>query len=220
MKKHLLFFASALISIQMLSQNAEENFKTVCASCHTIGKGLLVGPDLKGAYKKHKEKWLVKWIKSSQTLVNGGDKTAVELFNQYNQIPMPDNPQFSDADIKAIIAYIKKEGGDSDEPAAGVSNLKETKSGEKAESKPAEVSTEKNISDEKVTENPIKKIIVSSEQQTQTNTATETKIQNTSESSAHIFVYAGIGLGIIFFMALFLLSKSIRTLSHELKNKY
>ncbi|MFN8257241.1 MAG: c-type cytochrome [Bacteroidales bacterium] len=82
-----------------------ENFK-VCSACHTIGKGKLVGPDLKGVTQRHDEAWLIKFIRSSQTMVKEGDKVAVKLFNDNNKIPMPDNP-LTDDEIKALLKYIE-----------------------------------------------------------------------------------------------------------------
>ncbi len=97
----------ACVSFANAQDKGEKLFKTVCVACHTIGKGKLVGPDLKGMTNRYDEKWLTSWIKSSQTMVKKGDPKAVKAFNAGGKIPMPDN-NFSDADIKSIIAYVKK----------------------------------------------------------------------------------------------------------------
>lgn len=91
------------------SQNVpsgEKIFKASCAACHTIGKGKIVGPDLFGVSKKRNEKWLISWIKSSQTLVKNNDPVAVKLFNENNKQVMPD-ANLSDVQIKDVLAYIK-----------------------------------------------------------------------------------------------------------------
>lgn len=112
MKKLLLYSLCLLITAPIIAQNEGETlFKSICSACHTIGKEDLVGPDLKGTTKKHTTEWLVKFIRSSQTVINDGDHYAVALFNKYNQIIMPDQ-SLSDKEIKSIIAYIKKESGD------------------------------------------------------------------------------------------------------------
>lgn len=109
MKKLLvLIIISGSITLSS-AQNGEKNFKTICASCHTIGKGRLVGPDLKNVHTKYEEAWLLKWISSSQTMVKAGDEKAVAIFKEFGGVPMPDNPQFSEADIKEIVAYVKAE---------------------------------------------------------------------------------------------------------------
>lgn len=219
MKKLFCLFAPGLISLQLLAQSGEEHFKTVCAACHTVGKGLLVGPDLKGSHKKHPEKWLIKWIRSSQTMVNEGDKKAVELFNQYNQIPMPDNPQFSDADIKAIIAYIKTESGDVvEKDQAGTSVSPEKPSGksienEAAGNKPEEKSAAVTApAPAAPAEKPINESTAGIVSQAAAAPVEINKSGNT-------FLYLGIGLMILFFLsALAVLAKSVLTLSKELAN--
>lgn len=81
-------------------------FSQTCNACHTIGEGKRVGPDLKGVNTRRTEAWLIKFIKSSQSMVNSGDPTAVALFNEYNKIPMPD-ANLTDQQIKDVLAYIK-----------------------------------------------------------------------------------------------------------------
>lgn len=95
-----LFFSSAF------AQKGETLFKSNCASCHTIGRGVAVGPDLKDVQNRHDEAWTLKWVHSSQTMIKAGDPVAVKLFNDNNKMVMPDQP-LSDAEIKEILAYIK-----------------------------------------------------------------------------------------------------------------
>jgi cytochrome c551/c552 len=102
-----IFFAFTIIQ----AQEGKELFTANCTACHTIGKGQLVGPDLKNSHKKYKEAWLIKWIRSSQTLINKNDPIAVALFKQYNEIPMPD-VDMTDNQIKSVIAYMKEMSGD------------------------------------------------------------------------------------------------------------
>lgn len=90
--------------------NGEKLFARSCTACHTIGEGKRVGPDLKGATTRRKEEWLIKFIRSSQTMVKAGDPVAVKVFNENNNIPMPDQ-QLSPTEIKDLLAFIKKKGG-------------------------------------------------------------------------------------------------------------
>lgn len=103
----VVFIASA--------QDGATIFKSTCTACHTIGKGKLVGPDLKGVNKKYPEKWLLEWIRSSQTLIQKGDAKAKKIFEEYFQVPMPDN-NLTDAEIKAVLAYIKSQGAETVKP--------------------------------------------------------------------------------------------------------
>src|SRR5580692_8875916 len=90
-------------------QDGGQLFKTNCGACHTVGKGKLVGPDLKGIQERHSEDWILKWVKGSQAMVKSGDKDAVKLFADNSSIPMPDQA-LADNDIKAILSFIKTEG--------------------------------------------------------------------------------------------------------------
>lgn len=93
------------------AQDGQTLFTTKCVACHTIGNGRLVGPDLKGVYKKYPLKYFYKWIKSSQAVI-ATDAKAKALFEEYNSIVMPDFPDLKDNDIKGIVDYIKTQSGD------------------------------------------------------------------------------------------------------------
>lgn len=84
-------------------------FRNICGACHTIGKGKLIGPDLKGAHEKHPREWLYKWIRSSQSMVKAGDPVAVKLFEENNKLIMTDQPNLSIDQIDAILNYIALE---------------------------------------------------------------------------------------------------------------
>jgi len=94
----------------IFAQSGADLFKQNCGACHSVGNGKLVGPDLKGVETRHPMPWLMKWIKSSQSLVNAKDKEAVKLFADNSMIPMPDQA-LTDDQIKIIIDYIKQGGG-------------------------------------------------------------------------------------------------------------
>lgn len=88
------------------AQDGEAVFKQNCGVCHKVGGGRLVGPDLLGVTSKRSEEWLIKWTKSSQSLIKSGDADAKAIYDEYNQTVMPDQSQLTDADIKAIYAFI------------------------------------------------------------------------------------------------------------------
>lgn len=119
MKKITLVAILSLSTVfSSFSQDGETLFKTTCTACHTIGKGKLVGPDLKGVNKKYPEKWLLEWIRSSQTLIQKGDAKAKKVFEENFQVPMPDN-NMTDAEIKAVLAYIKSQSTETVKPVQG-----------------------------------------------------------------------------------------------------
>src|SRR5512132_4077652 len=66
-------------------------FNQRCAGCHTYGKGIRVGPDLKGVTDRHPRIWLLRFIRSSQTVIHSGDPVATALFREFKQQRMPDH---------------------------------------------------------------------------------------------------------------------------------
>lgn len=92
------------------SQDSEALFKKACASCHTIGGGRLVGPDLQGITSKRENDWLVKFISNSQSLINSGDADAVSIAAEYNNSIMPP-ATISAGEIYSIISLIESKGG-------------------------------------------------------------------------------------------------------------
>ncbi len=97
----------ALLVPVLAQDKGEATFKQICAACHTIGKGKLVGPDLANVHTRQSEEWLKQFIRSSQTVIKSGDKYADSLFKAFNQAVMPDQPTLTDEQIKNILAYIK-----------------------------------------------------------------------------------------------------------------
>lgn len=125
MMKKILYSAAVLLlpTLGVQAQDAaagEKKFNTVCTACHTVGGGKRVGPDLKGVTNKRTEKWLMSFIKSSQTMVKSGDKDAVAIFKEFNNIPMPDQ-NLSDKELKDLIAFFKSKS-----PAAKTTPAKTT----------------------------------------------------------------------------------------------
>ncbi len=83
-----------------------------CVACHTIGKGKLTGPDLKGVTERRSEEWLTKWLKDPDTMILT-DPTAKELLKEF-MVPMP-NQGLTDQDVEALIAYLKYKDSDDEE---------------------------------------------------------------------------------------------------------
>ncbi len=100
----LLLFS--LLKITPASAQEGKDLYAVCAACHTIGGGKLIGPDLKGVNERHEEAWLIKFIQNSQEMIEAGDEKSVALFEAYNKIPMPPN-DLSDDQVRVLLKYIE-----------------------------------------------------------------------------------------------------------------
>lgn len=121
MRTKVLLPIAALITFSFAQVKADDGgqmFRTNCGACHTVGKGKLVGPDLKGVETRHTEEWIHKWVKSSQGLVQAGDKDAAKLFADNSSIVMPDQP-LNDDQIKTILDFIKGGGQEAVTASAG-----------------------------------------------------------------------------------------------------
>ena len=110
--KLLSFLTALLLSTNLLFADAAEGeklFNANCTACHAINDKV-VGPALKDVDKRHSEAWIIKWVKNSQAMVKSGDAEALKIYNEYNQSVMTAFPQFSDAQVKSILEYVKTGG--------------------------------------------------------------------------------------------------------------
>jgi mono/diheme cytochrome c family protein len=76
-----------------------------CHTCHTIGKGTLIGPDLQGVSRRREEEWLRRWLADPATMI----RATSDLQNwpqEYGGIIMP-NQNLTTSEIQALIAYMK-----------------------------------------------------------------------------------------------------------------
>lgn len=114
------------------SPEAASVFNKRCTACHTYGKGIKVGPDLKGVNDRRKRDWLLKFIHSSSTVIKSGDPTATSLFAQFKQQRMPDWTDLSDKQIGDILQYLAVGGPDikpADERSAELATAAEIERG-------------------------------------------------------------------------------------------
>src|SRR5262245_22688389 len=68
-----------------------DDFRANCTSCHTIGGGRLVGPDLKNVTapgRAPSRAWLVEFISDPASKVQGGDPYAGKLFAEARNVMM------------------------------------------------------------------------------------------------------------------------------------
>lgn len=94
------------------SAEAAATFNKRCTACHTYGKGIKVGPDLRGVTERRKREWLLKFIHASSSVIQSGDPTATTLFTQFKQQRMPDWTDLSEKQIGDILDFIAVGGPD------------------------------------------------------------------------------------------------------------
>jgi len=94
----------------------DQLFTRRCTTCHTYGKGIKVGPDLKGVTERRQRSWLLRFIRSSQGVIKSGDPIARGLFQQFKQQRMPDWTDLSERQITALLDWIAAGGPELKDP--------------------------------------------------------------------------------------------------------
>ncbi|MEW5901369.1 MAG: cytochrome c, partial [Acidobacteriota bacterium] len=76
-----------------------------CSECHTIGKGVEVGPDLRGLMEKREASWIKRMILNPEQMEQS-DPLAKKLYNEFKGAGMP-TVEMTDEEAEAILLYIK-----------------------------------------------------------------------------------------------------------------
>jgi cytochrome c oxidase subunit 2 len=92
-------------------------FDEKCASCHSIGGGDRIGPDLHDVATRRPHEWLTQFVTSPQALIDAGDPTATALLERYNNIVMP-SLGLSTEQTEALLAHITRASAQATPPPA------------------------------------------------------------------------------------------------------
>ncbi len=92
---------------ELLDHPAKSLFKENCMLCHKVNSKM-IGPALAGIADRRDEDWILQMVKNSSKLIASGDETAVQLFKDYKQRPMPSFHYLSNEEILEIVDYIMK----------------------------------------------------------------------------------------------------------------
>ncbi len=86
----------------------QDLFRSRCSSCHTIGGGDELGPDLLGVLERRDRQWLIRWLKEPDVMLEEKDPIAMSLFESYGGLVMP-NVKLTDFDIDNLIRYLDQQ---------------------------------------------------------------------------------------------------------------
>lgn len=88
---------------------AADFFRQNCMSCHTIGGGRLVGPDLKDVMQRKNREWLIKYIVDPQAMIDSGDPYVAKLVLEARGTVMPKVPGINRERAEALLMLIAAE---------------------------------------------------------------------------------------------------------------
>ncbi|MBZ0172762.1 MAG: cytochrome c, partial [Phycisphaerales bacterium] len=91
------------------AQEAAAFFKQNCLSCHTVGGGRLVGPDLRGVTDRKDRDWLVNFILNPQAMIDRGDPYAQQILDEARGVVMPTISGISRDRADALLDLIEAE---------------------------------------------------------------------------------------------------------------
>jgi len=83
-------------------------FNTRCASCHSIGKGDGLGPDLVNVITLRERAWLARYVAEPDRMLAEGDGVAAALFARYKNVRMP-NLGLNDEEVAALLSHIEQQ---------------------------------------------------------------------------------------------------------------
>ena len=81
-------------------------FARKCGSCHTVGKGHRVGPDLKGVLGRRQRAWVERFIATPSAMLDT-DPAARQLLTDFAGVRMPDLG-LAAADVKALVDLVDR----------------------------------------------------------------------------------------------------------------
>ncbi|MCP3057941.1 cytochrome c [Myxococcus sp. K38C18041901] len=102
----LALLAAPAALAQSTARQGAQLFTQRCATCHSMGEGDRIGPDLHGVLERREEAWVTRFMKSPGALIDSGDPVATELLAKFNGVRMPDQA-LSDAERDSLFAFIR-----------------------------------------------------------------------------------------------------------------
>ncbi len=103
-------------------QTGQALFIKACSTCHSIGGGDRVGPDLKDVARRRAPEWLRRFLMAPDSMRAEGDPLSVALADRYPGVVMP-NLGLKENDVADVLAYIESRSRAADGTASSDSAL-------------------------------------------------------------------------------------------------
>jgi cytochrome c2 len=104
-----LVMTIAAVGGSAIADEAATWFRQNCMSCHTVGGGRLVGPDLKDVSKRADRDWLLKFLVNPKSFLDGNDPYALKLKEESRGAIMPNISGLDPAKAAALLDLIDAE---------------------------------------------------------------------------------------------------------------
>lgn len=95
-------------------------FEQNCSSCHSIGSGPSVGPDLKNVAQTAPRHWLVEFIRDPDAKIAAKDPHATKIVAEAQGMVMPGFPDITEEFGEGLLEYIDQQSGAQGTSAASV----------------------------------------------------------------------------------------------------
>jgi cytochrome c2 len=114
MKYLIIMITLLMTSFNSFAYDAEKAWKTNCATCHTIGNGDKIGPDLAELSKRRTVDWVVKFVNYPDGMINGdeeesgyekADPMAKKVYELYKPTLMAEQ-EMTKEEVKKMMDYI------------------------------------------------------------------------------------------------------------------
>ncbi len=112
MKQRVVATAVAVVLLTTTAYAADEAasyFRQNCMSCHTIGGGRLVGPDLKDVTQRKERAWLQRFVANPKSFLDGGDPYAARLKEEARGAVMPNIAGIDETKAASLLDMIEHE---------------------------------------------------------------------------------------------------------------
>lgn len=89
----------------IMADAGQRLFQTRCSTCHTIGQGDKIGPDLLGVTTRRERAWLTRYIVAPDEVLAARDPIATALFEKYKKVRMP-NLRLSNSEAAELVSFL------------------------------------------------------------------------------------------------------------------
>ena len=105
-----IVIAMSLVSATAFAADeAASYFRQNCMSCHTIGGGRLVGPDLKDVTQRRDRAWLQRFVANPKSFLDAGDPYAAKLKEEARGAVMPNIAGIDETKATSLLDMIEHE---------------------------------------------------------------------------------------------------------------